>query len=368
MFGQGDGLLAKASDWLDTPRQGLYWLADKGYHAAGGDPGTQINHFADALGAMGMDRDSLLTKGLGALGDVATDPLTYAGALGGWAGAKLLRGMIPFDVAQDASRAAKGAASLAEGAEFRAPLSKVPEFRDAGFASRANLEREGLADGAIARSPKGAEEGRQVVAIGAPNPVDEAFVGRVARGRNMDDAALQSRAHWMSGMGSETLDGAAGFYDPTSQSVVTRAGMDPAHAALNARHERIHAIIDQAAKAQDPSVAANLPALMRYPAQLMQGQSAFSRTAGRIGDELAAQTLEHRGLYDQMRGAASFLFNPEKNAIYAQRFAFPSQNSSAAAVGLYGALPTAFLGAGAAAGNTAAGGLGALARSLGEGG
>lgn len=80
MFGNGqDGAVNSLLDFLDTPRQGAMWAIDQGYHQLGGDPGRKLNRFADVLGAAGMDPDSLLTQGLGLAGDVAVDPLTWAG-------------------------------------------------------------------------------------------------------------------------------------------------------------------------------------------------------------------------------------------------------------------------------------------------
>jgi hypothetical protein len=74
-------LLSSAADVVDTPRQlvwqGISGLAGKNYRGA-----------ADALADAGMDPDSPLTKGLGFAGDVATDPLTWAGALAGGGAAR----------------------------------------------------------------------------------------------------------------------------------------------------------------------------------------------------------------------------------------------------------------------------------------
>lgn len=73
-------LLGQMGDVLDTPRQ-LVWQGISGM------AGKDWKGAEDALVDAGMDRDSLLTKGLGFAGDMATDPLTWAGALAGAGGA-----------------------------------------------------------------------------------------------------------------------------------------------------------------------------------------------------------------------------------------------------------------------------------------
>jgi len=63
---------------LDTPRRLLY-QGGTALARAGGYEGPDIDHFADLLGQAGMDQDSWLTKGLGFAGDLATDPMMWAG-------------------------------------------------------------------------------------------------------------------------------------------------------------------------------------------------------------------------------------------------------------------------------------------------
>lgn len=92
------GALGTVGSVLDAPRSAVYsGLINPAYHALGGDPSRQIGHFGDLLQAGGMDKDDMLTKGLGMAGDMATDPLTYAGAaLGGGAAAKAFEGLGPM--------------------------------------------------------------------------------------------------------------------------------------------------------------------------------------------------------------------------------------------------------------------------------
>src|SRR5436305_13678158 len=113
--GMLSGALGAVGNVLDAPRSMVYsGLINPAYHALGGDPTRQIGHASDLLEAAGMDKDSMLTKGLGMAGDVATDPLTYAGAFGGNALAKY--GLKGLTVGDEALAAGRGVGSLAEGA------------------------------------------------------------------------------------------------------------------------------------------------------------------------------------------------------------------------------------------------------------
>jgi hypothetical protein len=96
--GMLSGALGAVGNVLDAPRRMVYsGLINPAYHALGGDPTRQIGHASDLLAAAGMDKDSWLTKGLGMAGDMATDPLTYAGmAAGGLGAAKAFEGLGPM--------------------------------------------------------------------------------------------------------------------------------------------------------------------------------------------------------------------------------------------------------------------------------
>jgi hypothetical protein len=102
------------------------------------------------------------------------------------------------------------------------------------------------------------------------------------------------------------LAGAAGGYLPGLNAGWLRRGAS----ATTRRHENVHGLIDQAAKTGD---MAGLPAVARPAAWLKQGTApgeiSFRSGLGAVAEELAAQTLEKKGLLEQLRGAARFLFD-----------------------------------------------------------
>lgn len=111
-------LLGAAGDVIDKPRQlvwqGISGLTGKNYAGA-----------EDALVDAGMDRDSLLTKGLGFAGDMATDPLTWAGALAGGAGAHSL--FTRFGPRYGAQAAKLSGLAIPEGLADRGGLTLIEE-------------------------------------------------------------------------------------------------------------------------------------------------------------------------------------------------------------------------------------------------
>lgn len=335
---------------LDTPRRLAYQGGDALARAAGYQ-GPEIKHFADVLGQAGMDRDSWLTQGLGFAGDVATDPLTYAGGFLGRAGAKALRGAIPeyltstskLEAAAAGGNAAVDAATAGRGlggaAKFKAPLEDTLSMRNIEYLPNGQMPLEG----AVAGRP--AIDGRLAGdVIRQPGHVGNADI------KNILDAAKRN------GASEEFVAGAGGFYDNSAKVYGTMVG-EPSRSL---RHERIHAIIGQAADGKGDINA--LPALMRWPAKLKSSSTPWVQDLGAVGDELAAQSLESRGLGNQLLGGASFLFHPEKNAAYAGRFAEAGMNPWV--TGLYGSLPAAMVGAGAVGGAAAGGGMGRLAEYL----
>lgn len=138
---------------LDAPRS-LVYQGGNALARAAGYQGPEVKHFADLLGHAGMDRDSWLTQGLGMVGDMATDPLTYAG---GFLGKKL--GQMAFSkfgpmhgsdaaklagLAVPEAAAGRGGAAMAERAlaspHAKAILNEVPggsKFLGAGAESLA---------------------------------------------------------------------------------------------------------------------------------------------------------------------------------------------------------------------------------------
>ncbi len=308
--------------YLDAPRSAVF----KGIDAlsrVGGYDGDEIKGGADALSALGMDPDSGWTKALGFAGDVAADPLTWAGGLAGAKAGKYLRGLIPSQAAEQGA-GQLGARGLAEAGKFKEPLRDVATF-----------------------SNMTVENGR----LGA-NPS-----GRTALFGNSD---VRSR---MLAMKSDPNlvplleEGVGGFYHPDTRSIVGMAGQDAKDAASAIRHERVHAIIDQAA---GTPMQRDLPPLMRGAATLKGSRVGLLQDAGVIADELAAQTLENRTGRSQLQGAMSYLFHPEKNATYTDLYR--QAGLSPLVTGAYSSLPGALVAAPAAAGV----GSSALARYLGS--
>jgi hypothetical protein len=254
----------------------------------------------------------------GMAADVLTDPLTYAGAFlggaGGGAAAKGLRGMIPL-VAEDAAGA--GAEAIGGLAKFKEPLRDVAVIK--------NLR------------PTAAE----VAGLPGTLPFSGEMSGRTASSIGAGDVRNRMARMAQEGLG-EALPEFQGGYHSNTGTMFNTPGMSPAEGAKTLRHERVHAIIDQASKGAGD--VEQLPALMRYPAKLKAMDSPLAQSSGIIGDELAAQALENRTTAGQLKGAAGFLFHPERNAAYAGQFAAAGLDPRA--VGLYRYLPQGVVHAG----------------------
>jgi hypothetical protein len=326
---------------LDTPRRLLYQGGNALARSAGYQ-GRDINHFADILGEAGMDEDSMLTKGLGFVGDVATDPLTYLGGFGGLKGAKALRGAIPGYVAEEGAAGLNASKSLAGASKFKEPLRDVKVAQN----------MEWLNPGTMPAMP---EVGGQVAA--APLARDGRLSAEFTRANGASPADLKGVLANMQaeGVSKNFVGNVGGTYDADHKVIASMAGEDAGRAL---RHERIHAVIDQASKGQGKM--GDLPYLMQAPARLKSSSSPLLNNAGSIMDELAAQSLENRSLGGQIKGGASFLFHPEKNALYSGMYKEGGMDPRLVAA--YSKLPKAMLGAGAAGGA----GVPSFARALGE--
>lgn len=161
---------------------------------------------------------------------------------------------------------------------------------------------------------------------------------QASAGNYIDDAASAAERGGM----------ALGNYDPVN-NVATLATDAPLRTA---RHEVVHGMVNNAAQSGDYS---GLPFLAKVAARARPAEFAPGARSGLAAalDELAAHTLENRGAWGQLKGAAKFLFNPvgsgttPNRQLYADYFAGISP-ATAQAYKALGHLPTgAALGAGA---------------------
>lgn len=341
--GMLSGALGAVGSVLDAPRSMVYsGLINPAYHALGGDPNRQIGHFSDLLGAAGMDQSSWLTKGLGMVGDAATDPLTYAGALGGDGLARMLPGF-----GEEALAAGRGGESLASAGDMKDLMSGVTKYKGA-------MEAPGVTQDVL--TEPFTREGDLANVVGSDQ--GGGYAARVVGGRGSTPGEIQDNFDALA-QPMANSPGLQAAYAPNMDSTITREGASP----RAIRHENVHALIDQASKAGSPG---QLPSsLMSVPAQLMSmpgGRDIGTMTGGfgSVGDELAAQTLENRGTVPQLQGAANFLFSPPVNAGYASQWA--GQGMNPVALNAYRAMRYAPAAAGAALGA----GTGALSDALGS--
>jgi hypothetical protein len=224
--------------------------------------------------------------------------------------------------------------------KFKAPLEDTISMRNLEFLPPGQMPMEGAVAGRPALDGRLAGD-----VIRQPGHVGNADI------KNILDQAKRN------GADADFIANAGGFYDNEAKMYGTMMN-EPGRSL---RHERVHAIIGQAAGGKGN--VNDLPALMRWPAKLKSSASPLAQDLGVVGDELAAQTLESRSLPNQLLGAASFLFHPEKNAAYASRFKDMGLNPWVA--GGYAALPGGLVNAGTAGGAIAGGGLGRLGAYLG---
>lgn len=379
-------VLSGAGYALDTPRRLLYSGGDALARGLGYE-GKPLEHFKDVLTGAGMDENSMLTSALGMAGDVATDPLTYAGGYLGKLGAQAAqRGLAArtlhrpalAEVAtqQGALGALAGSADVASGAsglggidKFRRPLENT--------VSMSHLENVPLGE----LPPLGQVRSRATPAGRVTGRVTRAPEGVLTGDvRDLLDEGVQG------GSGIQDLlanPAAAGLYDPaTGIHGSTSAAEALGFGQASRRHERVHAIINEAAGGAGG--IDELPALLRGPAKLLragasaphQMEPSLARLGqyvsdprrlyaglGHAGDELAAQTLQNRSTLNKALGAANFLFEPGYNARYTQHFADAGMDPRV--LGLYSSLPRAFVEAGATAGAGVGAASGRLAAYLG---
>jgi len=255
--------------------------AAQGIGKATGDKSFNAKTTNDLVEALGGDRDSFLQNlGVG----IIADPMTYAGGLG------------------MASKAAKAAQAVGK---------TKPAFSGMMQARR----------------------GFDVLKDVGPNLGE---IGRVI-GRSGNEGKWSPVANSLI---SEAPAGVQGWFEPGDRVAAVLKGADP----RTGRHEIVHGIIDSAARSGD---YANLPLLMKSPAALKSGfyrgstpVKSFRMGAADIMDELAAQTLENKGTWNQLKGAADFLFarpfggNSYVRSGYAKEFA----NTSPEAAALYRAI------------------------------
>jgi hypothetical protein len=246
-------ILQGAGDVLSAPRRGLYALGNMAARGLGYQ-GPDVNNFSDLLGRAGME-DGTLKSVLGFAGDVATDPLTYAGGA-------LVRG---------------GLGALGAGASG---LGRLKGLRG-GFAM-ATADDAGRAAGQILGGGKGLKDLAGMV--GGTLPESSAAEGVLGR-------------YLAAGPAGEML-GVAGLPGGAGASLAS-AGRGVA------RHETMHGLVDAAVQSGS---SRGLGPLARAAAWGKSGGDAGLRAGvGRLMDEAAAHAAESRGALGQARGALSFL-------------------------------------------------------------
>ncbi len=305
-------MLGAAGYALDTPRR-------LGYQGLSALTGHDYEGFGDVLAQVGVPKDSLGGMVGGFLGDVATDPLTWAGIGAG----RYLRGI----------RATQELGKASSMGEHLSPL------RDAlrGTAVMDRVEPVSSISSRLVRLPEGG--------IGATvgNPEGEAIRGRVRRIGSSEVQGLREDVRRGFTSGTVAPKGAEqefldrfqrlrkygtdyanaglsmdGMYDPVHDVTVLAQGTGP----ITARHERVHAAIQQSLN--NPELQERLPPLMEAASRLREAPYGSVRSGlGLVTDELAAQTLERRDTAGQVRSALHFLFNPQYNKAYSQIY---SQN------------------------------------------
>src|SRR5262245_61611999 len=160
-------VLGTVGDALDKPRQMFYKGLNSVADSLGGNPEHEWKGFADVLGSAGMDPDSWVTKGLGFVGDIATDPLTWGGGLA----AKGVRSFLGKG-GQLGKAAAKGT-GLARQAPVGEMLEHMPVFRNVVAGSPSQVNEAAAAMEAA---------GKHVVTTTKANRVGEHMAAEMSRG------------------------------------------------------------------------------------------------------------------------------------------------------------------------------------------
>lgn len=294
MFGSLGALagsaLGQVGDALSMPRRALW--------GALGLPGSGEELLANTFG---MDRESPWTKALGIGTEMLLDPLTYVGLGAG-----------------KAAGALSGAGKAASGVEAMLPARRA-------FTAIKDIPTEG---GSVLANVLADNANTGIRAVGKsvePEKVLSALT-------KYDNVAGEV------GLNSKSLQGA---FSPSDRMALLPSGASP----NTSRHELIHGMINAMRLGEAPTRGAPIP--MRAAAWLGSRESPFLRGLGKMADETAAYSLSEKGLMNQLKGGAHYLFS--RDPYYKQTIGSISPSAAA----LYDNLPlmTALgLGGGAAAG------------------
>jgi hypothetical protein len=309
-------LLNAILEGASLPRR-LLW---QGAHSLLGTPETP----EDAVSALGMDPEGFGGKLAGFGLSMATDPLTYGGALLG------------------ALRAGRGASLAGEAGEAAGSPGWLQAVRKTGNPKIDALASQAPAKiaGATGVAPEEIKSGimgslREMMKPVSPGvetlmPLRRQFE-MITNPEEIASNPLLKRA------------GEKGAFNPKLMFGYASGRGTPGF-ANTLRHENLHGLVEAAARSGDTE---DLPALMRWPAQ--QYQKAVDFGGGGLGaqitdgpryglatllDEIQAHTLSEKGLVNQLGGLRNFLFDPHLNKEYAARI----KDYSPALANLYGNL------------------------------
>ena len=335
-------ILGQVADTLDAPRRGVYSLGNKVAQSMG-YTGPEIKNFSDLLvQGLGADPDSITTSLVGGIGDVLTDPLSYAGYPLA-AGFRNLVGNVGRAAYTNPGRSSKWFATT-DWEKFAKPLNNTTFVRDAEIRPVAMSDIHQLP-----ATPSGRTRmympGDQAGTVN----VFEADVRppRVSNYNAPRTEMLRQTNTVGRGNIEPMLDPyIGGYYEIPTDSVFLKSNRHPLlDETVTRRHETIHAIINNAS--QDPSLRRNLPLSMRIPASLLSSSNRDLRTLGTILDEMAATSLSNRSPWTQMGSAINFLINPTANRGYYRSYV-SDPTLSRFFVDLYGALPEVYMATGTA--------------------
>lgn len=292
--------------------------------------GTDVKGFGDVLTNMGME-DSFAKDALGFVGDVATDPLTYAG---GFLAKKAINSL--GRVSGDLGRASGAGKGLAVKPVVKDAVAQTPTFDGLRYASA----MPGAA-GKVVKTP-----GLTTVHTSVGDDA-LALRGHMSGGSKMtgDPVSLMERVKG-SYPNQETLGQIGGLQLPGDKAIFVRyarpmaeeAGEGAGHRFLQTRrHERFHDLVEQAKT--NPELMKQLPFTGRMAARLEEASPNFVKGVGRIFNEMGAAGVESRGMLQSLKNQAGVLLNPETNAFYSQYLG----RLSPALGTMYGSLPSAFV-------------------------